>query len=239
MKRLLRSDATAERNPYWYRLFGYACLVSAGRHTTELRKFWKERLNAKQFWERTSKRTCTEGFSEETREMFEQAVTTQDKEAAYYWRRIFYDVRKVHRMVCVNDFPSDLMRLVDEGHGQHLREFLSSGRLPYPNQQRWVGTFGQSAGSPLGFIIRELMRLEVIIDELVRPSAFFVCRPVLRALSKIGRIYDADDGYSGEKWLEWLATDPVHGPLLLPYCDIPLLHMGITHRGDRMPVPPH
>lgn len=235
LKRLLRSNAPAERNPLWYRLFGYACLVSAGRHTTELRRFWKERLNPRQFWERTSRG----GFSEETQEIFEEAVTAQFSEAAYYWRRVFYDLRKVHRMVWVNDFPSDLMRLVDEGHGQHLREFLSSGRLPGPDQQRWVGTFGQSSDTPLGFIIRELVRLEAITDDAVQSSAFFVCRPVLRALAKIGWIPDDESGFSGEQWLVKLAEDPAHGPLLLPYYDIPLLHMGITHRGDRMPVPPH
>ena len=239
LKRLLLSvakpDGGHDGNSLWYRLFGYACLVSAGRHTTELRQFWLGRLNPRQFWERTSRGD----FSAETREIFEQAVTAQFSEAAYYWRRVFYDLRKVHRMVCVNNFPFDLMRLVDEGHGQHLREFLSSGRLPYANQQRWVGTFGQSSDAPLGFIIRELVRLEVITDESVRPSAFFVCRPVLRALSKIGRIDDDDEGaFSGEDWLAWLAKDPVHGPLLMPYYDIPLLHMGVTHRGDRMPVLP-
>ncbi len=234
MKRLLLLPGAPEGKALWYRLFGYACLVSAGRHTSELRTFWKERLNPRQFWERTSRGD----FSEETRGIFEQAVTAQFSEAAYYWRRVFYDLRKVHRMVCVNDFPSDLIRLVDEGHGQHLRDFLSSGRLPGPDQQRWVGTFGQSSDTPLGFIIRELMRLEVITGELVRPSAFFVCRPVLRALSKIGRIDDDEKAFSGEDWLAWLAKDQVHGPLLLPYFDIPLLHMGITHRGDRMPVLP-
>lgn len=238
LKRLLLSvskpESKTEGNSLWYRLFGYACLVSAGRHTTELRSFWKERLIPKKFWERTG----NGDFSDETLEIFEQAVTTQSREAAYLWRRVFYDVRKMHRMVCLNDFPFDLMRLVDEGHGQHLLAFLREGRLPGPDQQRWVGTFGQSADGPLGFVVRELVRLQVINDESVRPLAFFVCRPVLRALSKIGWIDDADDGFSGERWLAKLAEDPVHGPELLRYYDIPLLHMGITHRGDKMPVLP-
>jgi hypothetical protein len=234
LTRLLCSKEPAERNPLWYRLFGYACLVSAGRHTTELREFWLERLNSMKFWELTS----GGDFSENTFRIFEQAVTTTFRESGYYWRRVFYDIRKVHRMVCINDFPSDLMRLVQEGHGQHLLTFLREGRVPGPDQPQWLGTFGQSSDRPLGFIIRELVRLKVITDPDVLPHAFFVCRPVLRALSKIGWIEDEDEGYSGERWLTKLAEDPVHGPKLQEWYDLPLLHMGVTHRGDQMPIPP-
>ena len=239
LKRLLLSPELEEGTALWYRLFGYACLVSAGRHSTELRRFWLERLNPERFWERTS----SGEFSDETHEIFERAVTAEFKnsdaggEQAYFWRRVFYDIRKVRRMVH-NEFPAVLLDLVNQGHGGQLRQFLRTGRLNGPDQPRWIGTFGQSANTPLGFIIRELVRLNVITDESVRPSAFFVCRPVLRALAKIGWIDDADDGFSGEDWLARLVKDQVHGPLLQPCYDIPLLHMGITHRGDRMPLPP-
>lgn len=239
LKRLLLNPASPEGKQLWYRLFGYACLVSAGRTVTELRRFWLGQLEPAGFWRRTS-----EGdFSEQTREIFEQAVTAEfnDLEAggeqAYFWRRVFYDIRKVHRMV-QNDFPAVLLDLVHQGHGEHLPQFLRTGQLPGPEQPRWIGTFGQSANTPLRFIIRELFRLEVITDEAVRPYAFYVCRPVLRALAKIGWIDDVDFGYSGERWLAKLAEDAKHGPLLQPYFDIPLLHLGITHRGKKMPAPP-
>jgi hypothetical protein len=150
---------------------------------------------------------------------------------------VFYDVRKVHRMV-QNEFPAVLLDLVNQGHGEHLRQFLRTGNLPGPDQRPWIGTFGQSADTPLGFIIRELVRLEVITDEAVRPYAFYVCRPVLRALAKIGWIADVDSGFSGESWLTMLQTDPENGMKLMPYYDIPLLHLGITHRGDKMPRRP-
>jgi hypothetical protein len=239
LKRLLLNPTSPEGKLLWYRLFGYACLVSAGRTVTELRRFWQERLDPQRFWEQTN-----EGdFSEKTRNIFEQAVTADlnnldaGGEQAYFWRRVFYDIRKVHRMV-QNDFPAVLLDLARQGHGEHLRQFLRTGHLPGPEQPRWIGTFGQSADTPQGFIIRELFRLGVITDEVVRPYAFYVCRPVLRALEKIGWIPDADCGYSGERWLAKLAEDSDHGPLLRPYFDIPLLHMGITHRGDKMPTPP-
>jgi hypothetical protein len=239
LKHLLLSPGDPGGKVLWYRLFGYACLVSAGRTMTELREFWKYQLNPRHFWERTS-----EGdFSERTQEIFEQAVTARftdmaaGGEQAYFWRRLFYDIRKVHRMV-QNDFPAVLLDLVNQGHGEHLQQFLRTGHLPGPDQRPWVGTFGQSADTPLGFIIRELVRIEVITDKAVLPYAFYVCRPVLRALTKIGWIADADSGFSGEGWLAMLQTDPENGPKLLPYHDIPLLHLGITHRGDKMPRRP-
>jgi len=237
LKRRLLSPDAPEGKALWYRLFGYACLVSAGRHTTELRRFWLQRLEPEGFWERTG-----EGdFSDRTLEIFERAVTNESTdmagggEQAYYWRRVFYDIRKVHRMV-QNGFPATLLDLMDRGHGEHLLQFLRTGNLP--NQRPWVGTFGQSTDTPLGFIIRELVRLEVITDEAVRPYAFYVCRPVLRALTKIGWIDEVDSGFSGQHWLTTLQGDPKHGLKLRSYYDIPLLHMGITHRGDEMPVPP-
>lgn len=250
LKRLLLSPRTPEGEALWYRLFGYACLVSAGRTTTELRRFWVARLNPKLFWEKT-----IEGdFSEETRDIFEQAVTAEftdlnaGGEQADFWRRVFYDIRKIHRLVGVNHFPADLMRLVEEGHGQHLPNFLRTGQLP--GQPAWAGTFGQSAGSPLFFVIRELVRLEVITDEAVRPLAFFVSTPVRRALRKIGWWDDEDTGVPDfqelhhlSQWLhDKIMRDPTFGaeigPKLLPYFDIPLLHMGNTLRGKKMPELP-
>lgn len=236
LQRLLLAAETPEGKALWYRLFGYACLVSAGRTMTELRRFWLDRLNPRSFWDRTS----AGDFSEESREIFEQAVTAEfnnldaHREQAYFWRRVFYDIRKMHRMV-QNDFPVVLLDLVNQGHGGHLRQFLRTGHLPGADQPRWIGTFGQSADTPLGFIIRELFRLSVISDEAVRPYAFYVCRPVLRALEKIGWIADRDSGFSGGEWIRKLEEDSEYGPMLLPYFDIPLLHMGITHRGRKMP----
>lgn len=239
LKRLLRSPEDPHGKTLWYRLFAYACLVSAGRTVTELREFWRDQLNARQFWERTS-----EGdFSEATKEIFKEAVTARftnmsaGGEQAYFWRRLFYDVRKVHRMIR-NEFPSVFLDLVNQGHGKHLFQFLRTGDLPGPDQRRWIGTFGQSADTPLRFIVRELVRLEVIPNEEVRPFAFYFCRPVRRALWKIGWIPNSESFFSGEDWLAELAKDGEYGRKLLPYYDIPFLHMGITYRGESMPVPP-
>lgn len=239
LKRLLLAPETPEGKALWYRLFGYACLVSAGRTMTELRSFWLERLNWDRFWERTQ----AGDFSEATREIFERAVTVKfrgpeaEGEQAYFWRRVFYDIRKVHRMV-EHNFPSVLLNLIQQGYGQHLHVFLRTGQLPGPDQPGWIGTFGQSADAPLGFIIRELFRLGVITDEAVRPHAFYVCRPVLRALEMIGWIGDRNDGDSGFAWQNKIEQEGEYGQKLLPYYDIPLLHMGIKYRRDKLPTRP-
>src|SRR5204862_7694534 len=73
LKRLLLSPTSPDGKALWYRLFGYACLVSAGRTLTELRRFWLQRLNTERFWERTSDGE----FSQKTQEIFERAVTTE------------------------------------------------------------------------------------------------------------------------------------------------------------------
>lgn len=237
LKRLLQLPSGPAGKALWYRLFGYACLISAGRTMTELRRFWQERLDPEHFWERTA----VGEFTEETREIFEHAVTAEfsnlnaGREQAYFWRRVFYDLRKVHRMI-VNDFPAVLLELVAQGRGGELPQFLRTGHLHGLQQPRWIGTFGQSADTPLGFIVRELVRLEVVTAEAVRPYAFYTCRPVIRALLKLGWLNDEDSWFTGKEWQAKLAEDPVHGPKLAPYYDIPLLHMGIKYRGDRLPA---
>ncbi|MDH7503727.1 MAG: hypothetical protein QHJ82_13575 [Verrucomicrobiota bacterium] len=100
LKRLLLDPTSQEGRQLWYRLFGYACLVSAGRKVTELGRCWLGRLDPAHFWPRTS----AGDFSDESRGIFEEAVTAEFNnleaggEQAYFWRRVYYDIRKVHRM---------------------------------------------------------------------------------------------------------------------------------------------
>lgn len=243
LKRLLLAAETPEGKELWYRLFGYACLVSARRRMTELRQFWRQRLKPAGFWARTS----DGDFSEESREIFEQAMTAKnslgaDSEQAYFWRRVFYDIRKVHRMV-QNDFPAVLLELIQQGHGEHLPQFLRTGHLPGPDQRRWIGTFGQSAGAPIFFVVRELCRLGIVPGEALanlRPLAFFACTPVRRAAARIRWI---DAALAARTDFESLAEvsrqlherissdrsiDDAARQQLLDLYDIPLLHLGLT-----------
>ena len=103
-------------------------------------------------------------------------------------------------------------------------------------QNSWVGVFGQSAGAPLFFLVRELCRLGVITDSQIQPLAFFVSTPVRRAMARIGWL---DTDLSEAPDFESLSSVSAHlhatisrdsefGPKLLPYYDIPLLHLGLN-----------
>ena len=57
-------------------------------------------------------------------------------------------------------FPETLLDFVAAGHGDQLVRFMKSGisdRLD--GHKAWAGVFGQSADSPVFFLVRELCRL--------------------------------------------------------------------------------
>ncbi len=233
---LSRPDSDEGRSVY-YRLFGLACLMSAGRRTSEIRQFWSQDLEPCGFWAETSKRT----FSEEADKLFENLVRQRFNnvsaagERAYFWRRVFYDVRKIHKMVWENDFPDVMMEVAHRADsGRALIQFLRSGHLP--GQEAWVGVFGQSAGAPLFFVVRELRRLGVVENKQLDPFAFFACTPVRRAAARIGwldedsaRAVDFESlAYVSEQLHKKISGDSRFGPKLLPAFDIPLLHLGIN-----------
>lgn len=233
---LLKSPSSKTGQSVWYRLFGLACLMSAGRRMSELRSFWQTELDGSQFWERTSRANA---FSEGTDKLFAEVTTrpfntlTASGENAYFWRRVFYDIRKIHRLVWEDDFPKTILELVETGRGAELLNFLKTGYLP--GQKAWVGVFGQSAGAPLFFVVRELCRLGIVADPEVRRLAFFVSTPVRRAMERIrwlsanvGNRVDFESLSALSVSLHRkIAADSTFGPLLLPYYDIPLLHLGL------------
>jgi hypothetical protein len=233
---LLVADQPAGK-ALWYRLFGYACLMAAGRRVAEVNRFWTDRLDAVGFWDATS--TPDAHFGDATQRVFMAAVELEFRnqnaggEAAHFWRRVFYDVRKVHRLVWEHCFPETVIRLVRGGHGDQLAHFLRSGQLD--GQPNWLNVFGQSAGAPLLFIIRELVRLGVIGNEEVRPQSFFVCTPVRRARQWIGWLEgDEPDGWTFPQLVDLSGRmhDRINGHAQLRgFHDIPLLHMGLTENG--------
>ena len=223
----------------WYRLFGLACLMAAGRRMTEVRDFWRTELNGCSFWDKTS----GVNFGKATDELFADVTSrpftnlNASREYAYFWRRVFYDIRKIHRLVWDEDFPTTLMELVNDGRGEQLLDFLKTGSLP--GQKPWIGVFGQSAGAPLFFIVRELCRLGVIDQPPVKPLAFFVCSPVRRAAERIGWLppgasenYDFAALHSVSEQLyrriqSESAQEPEICKAMLDIYDIPLLHLGL------------
>lgn len=244
LRRRLANPDSDEGRKAWYRLLALACLMSEGRRTSELRRFWTDELEGTEnFWALTSQPHFSTGadtvFDHLCKQRFVMTFATYER--SYYWRRVFYDVRKMHRLVWEFDFPSVILeRAGTAGAGRELIEFIRSGYLP--GQERWIGVIGQSIGSPLFFVIRELRRLGVITTPKVDSAAFFPCRPVRRAAVHIGWLPQEDmDVWKMDDLLRishTLYTKAHSSQALCRDYDMPLLHMGIMYRGENMPTPP-
>ncbi|MBI4660372.1 MAG: hypothetical protein HY735_16170 [Verrucomicrobia bacterium] len=221
----------------WYRMLGLACLMSARGRMETLRRFWAENLEGSGFWTVTSEE-CD--FAERTSDLFSKLVLRTHRDAgatgewAEYWRRVFYDVRKVHELVWEHEFADTVLRLAaDKARSRDLPGFLRSGQIV--GQQAWAGVLGQSAGAPLFFVVRELCRLEIISPDL-KPLSFFACTPVRQAAASIvwidPQLAARTDFRSlaeiSERLYEKLRGDAQFGRHLLPFYDIPLLHMGLS-----------
>jgi len=202
-----------------------------------LRRFWRDELEARGFWEETSRK---DAFAETTRRLFGRLVereftnTAAGGEDAEYWRHVFYDVRKVHELVWQKGFADTVLQLAaDPARVGGLIEFLRSGQLP--GQRSWSGVLGQSAGSPLFFVGRELRRLDIIPHTEFDHRAFFPCAPVRRAARQIGwidrKLADRSDFASlaeiSERIYRKITEDEEFKMKMLPYYDIPLLHLGL------------
>jgi hypothetical protein len=233
LKAELSDPSSAAGRRLWYRVLGFACLLSAGQPVTRVQKFWTEKLNSLQFWEKT------EGSFDAASAIFEELIHREFKSAsaagedAAFWRRVFYDIQKVNRLVFEDQFAETVMDLV-RLEPDRLVQFLRSGQLP--GQPGWRGVLGQSAGSPLFFVIRELRRLRVIEDEAVDASAYFVCTAVRRLAARLGWIspelgarYDFESLQETSRRIYEKARETDHEELFAEWFDIPLLHFGLNH----------
>lgn len=145
-------------------------------------------------------------------------------------------MRKVRHLIYENQFGEVVMELArDSRDATHLLRFLRTGKLPGERAHR--GVLGQSAGSPLFFVVRELRRLGVITHPEADASAFFVCTPVRRLAARLGWI---DQKLAASYDFESLgkpasASTPLRWPwmkrmrLSSGWFDIPLLHYALNH----------
>ncbi len=223
----------------WYRLLSLACLLSSRGRTETLRKFWLEKLEAGGFWKATGLK-CD--FAGVTRELFGNLVLQRHNDGAAtgewadYWRRVFYDVRKVHELVWHHNFAETIVQLaLDSRRAGDLTMFLRGGQLA--GQRAWAGVLGQSSGAPLFFVARELCRLSLANSPDLKRLAFFPCTPVRRAALSIGWLQPslayATDFNSLARVSEQLHQRVMGHPELAKLFDIPLLHMGLT--SDQLP----
>ncbi len=227
----------------WYRLLGLACLMSGAGHgrIESLRRFWRNELERpdRKFWESTA-----EGkFGEITKALFAEVALGQANpnaqgEWADYWRRIFYDIRKVHDLIYNQQFAETVLELLgDSSRAGLLPNFMRDGQLP--GQPSWAGVLGQSAGVPLFFLTREFSRLGLAQSDELKRLSFFVCTPVRRAAERIGWLKPGSSEQGDfvslarmseeiyERILKDTAGSPEMQQEMLRLYDIPLLHLGL------------
>ena len=232
----LSKPETPEGQRLWYQVLGLACLMSAGWPVARVLRFWNEKLAPASFWE-----LAEHGFGA-ANSIFEQVIHEEARganaagEDATFWRRIFYDVRKVRHLIYKNQFGEAVMELArDSRDAEHLLQFLKTGKLP--GERAWRGVLGQSAGTPLFFVVRELRRLGVITHSEVDASAFFVCKPVRQVAARLGWIRWEEVALCDFESLQALSAK-IHkaakasaaADACAEWFDIPLLHYALNHR---------
>lgn len=225
----LQAPTTPDGRLAWYKILGLACLLSTARRVQQTQNFWSQNLRAREFWERSADgdfaAMADKLFAELMDRQFNDALASG--EDAEYWRRVFYDLRKVHHLIYRNDFATVLLEAAE--NEVELASFLRAGVLP--DQPSWSGVLGQSAGAPIFFLLRELRRLGIISGS----ACLFVCRPVRRVAAYFG-LLDPDLVLptnfrtllrANEEICDALNAHDLGRELLKDF-DLPLLHWATT-----------
>lgn len=231
-KDLLLAPQTEEGRLVWYRFLSIASLLSAGRRVSEIQRFLAENPLIPDIWS-----ACTrDAFEDACDKVFSNIVektpqtTMASGEYAYLWRRVFYDLRKIHHIVFEYDFGTSLLELCQKAHTvREIIDFARGGQVP--GGDKWSGVIGQSAGSTLLFVLRELRRTGIY-----RPKedhhCYFMCRPVRRAAVRFGLLdedslttYDLNSLLDQAKSIhERIQEHPAAREAFKNLFDIPFLH---------------
>lgn len=230
---LLTEPDTSEGKAAWLRLLCLGALMGIRTNSQTFHQFWSREL--KDFWEilipEDPKKARQSGYQKELDAVFQRAIHRQfndqnaSGENAELWRRVFYDFRKLHHFVYINELPSTLLELAQmKQSSDSLVNFLRSGKVP--GSKNWVGAIGQSMNSPLFFILRELRRLQIIAD-VYSPCCFYLNSTGRRVACQLGWInaqessrYDFENLIKvSEKCFKKMKKEC---PELLPYFDLPL-----------------
>lgn len=209
---LLRNVSEFSTRQYWYKLLCLGCSLGVQLGTNPSRRvatFWKHRLTNK-FWSQTIPsdpgEAVTEAFGKRLEGLFEGVIhkTFKDNNAsgedASFWRRVFYDFRKMHFFVFENDLPGLIMDLAhDEAvTGNELIQFLRSGEVPVrirdQNEPVFSGVIGQSMSAPLLFLMRELRRLKVLPPGRFDKACYYMNAPTRRIARRLEWISDSEAG---------------------------------------------
>jgi hypothetical protein len=107
-------------------------------------------------------------------------------EDAEFWRRVFYDFRKMHFFVFHNQFPEQLLDVFAESESWNQPVlFLKNGTWP---GEHWRGVIGQSMTAPLLFLMREMRRIGVLRSADFDKSCFYMNSPAKSIAFALGWI---------------------------------------------------
>lgn len=240
----LLEPSTLPGKAAWYRLLCLGCsfgIPLGNQPRNRVQRFWEERLRER-FWESTIppdledaestdfNRNLDSYFDEIIHMLFKDANATGEE--ARFWRRVFYDFRKMHSLVFHNHLPETIADLAafPEANGLAFIGFLRNGRIPdvlQDGHSRWSGVIGQSMTAPLLFVMRELRLLGVLPDDRFDSACYYMNTPARRVARSLGWITDAFTGdYDFSKIVQ--VSETVHArmreeaPELAEFLDLPL-----------------
>jgi hypothetical protein len=238
---LVKNPDRADGKLLWYKLLSYCCLRSARVRREGVDHFWREELGPLQFWEKTSEPVAegstADHFHSRTSMFFEDVIhrrlrANASGERAELWRRVFYDIRKVHWLVHMNEFPSVFLEVLARHRAAtEPIKFLRDGTIF--DQPFHHGVMGQSSSSPLFWLMRELRRLSVIQESTYDETCYYVCASVRQAAANLGWV-DADvaNNYDFDSLLQ--VSRDIHSVIMNSsvagefnrWFDLPLLRLG-------------
>ena len=198
----------------WYRLLCLGCTLSIPRGRTPasgVAALWENELSDS-FWKETIPQSLTDvsktSYTSSLDKYFETIIhkifrnVNTSGEYADFWRRVFYDFRKMHYFVFQNHLPETVFDFssYEEADGRSLIDFLKSGSIPdsmqAPSTPRFRGVIGQSMKVPLLFVMRELRRLDVLNDRF-DSACYYLNSPARRIARGLGWIGD-ETRYAGD-----------------------------------------
>lgn len=246
---LLKSAHELPGKATWYRLLCLGCTLGLPLGMapySRVRSLWNNCLQDS-FWQATIPSTPHEAFedkfSRNLDKFFEEVIhqllrnENASGEEAAFWRRVFYDFRKMHYFVFNNHLPETLLEFAgfEDAEGQGLIQFLRSGHVPPEMQDttsRFRGVIGQSMTAPLLFVMRELRRLE-ILDHRFDSACYYMNAPARRVAKQLGWISDSPVTGGFTELVSMSSQVHEHiklEPQIAPFFDLPLQWFAIKQR---------
>lgn len=227
----------------WYRLLCLGCSLSIPHGTMPLDRvqtLWAKLIEHR-FWELTipiDLGNINEAAMERELDLlFREIIHSPlgDRSASgeddQFWRRVFFDFRRMRSLVFNDGFPQALMEVAEHPAttGDQLVDFFKTGTVPIHLQSPpWRGVIGQSMSAPLLFVLRELRLMGVLSGERFNSVCYYMNSPARRIAARLQWIEPEEQRNDFESLLK--ISEMVHfkmnetetGRELCAFLDIPL-----------------